>query len=52
MCGIAGIYLTDREAAVDTRLYSSPDDIDCDALYVIKAGSPSRVTRTLPELKD
>jgi glycosyltransferase involved in cell wall biosynthesis len=30
--------------------YSGPDDIDCDALYVIKRGRRSHVTTRIPEL--
>ena len=31
-------------------LYSGPDEIDCDALYVIKRGRRSHVTTRIPEL--
>jgi hypothetical protein len=36
--------------AFEVVLYDDPDSISCDALYVIKKGTYSRVTTALPEL--
>ena len=36
--------------AFEVVLYDDPDSISCDALYVIKKGTYSRVTTGLPEL--
>jgi hypothetical protein len=38
------------EEHFDVVLYSSPKDIVCDAIYVIKRGFPGRVTDGIPEL--
>jgi hypothetical protein len=38
------------EEHFDVVLYSSPRDISCDALYVIKRGHPGRITDGIPEL--
>ena len=38
------------EEHMDVSLYDDPDEIRCDALYVIKRGFPGRVTPDVPEL--
>jgi glycosyltransferase involved in cell wall biosynthesis len=38
------------EEHFDLVLYTSPRQIECDALYAIKRGTPSRVTDRVPEL--
>lgn len=38
------------EEHFDLVFYDTPEQIACDALYVIKKGSPGRVTEAIPEL--